>query len=270
MAVIISGCAPLGKFIIGKRGIAIPQIVAYLEPVFKENKIRVTGKIVIQNPTESALDLDKIFLTITDENNAILGQDILSWENPRVISKQEREAAVGINLGLSVLNKKSLTVFIRTTFTYKAMDLRIPIQSKVAVIDLDALKETIARPLYVNIFTKFHSNIFGRSSIQYILSIANPLSIDLVLEDSVIRIYSAEGKDFLRISLAKTLFKGSQSRQITGSINVGNILSKLIRNEISKRHPLIFQLSGKLRVPDTEIYIPFKIESTQEISISFF
>ncbi len=256
------------RLVAGKNGIEIPQIVAHLEPSLKDNKITVSGKIVIQNPTRSSLDLDKIYLEIRDENKNILEKVTLDWEGQSVISKHELEAPVTINLGLAVLNNKTITVFIRTGFTYKQFGLHIPIESKVAVLHLEALKEIIARPLYVNIFTKLHSTILGNVSIEFAVSITNPLSIDLVLEDGVIRIYTLEGKDIAKSKLTRTLFKGSQSNQIRGSIRIGNIWGKLIRSEAIKRHPLKFQLSGHLRIPNTDIFIPFKIESVMEIKFS--
>ena len=44
---LISGCASLVKLVAGKNGLGIPQIVAHLEPSLKDNKITVSGKIVI-------------------------------------------------------------------------------------------------------------------------------------------------------------------------------------------------------------------------------
>ncbi|MDP3731840.1 MAG: hypothetical protein Q8R31_02245 [Candidatus Omnitrophota bacterium] len=256
------------KLVAGKNGIEIPQIVAHLEPSLTDNKITVSGKIVIQNPTKSSLDLDKIYLEIKDENKNILEKVVLDWQARSVISKHELEAPVTINLGLAVLNNKDITVFIRTGFTYKQFGLHIPIESRVAVLHLGALKDTIARPLYVNIFTKLHSTILGNSSIKFVLGITNPLSIDLALEDGVICICTLEGKDIAKSKLTRTLFKGSQSNEIKGSIRIGNIWGKLIRNEFLKRHPLKFQLSGHLRIPNTDIFIPFKIESVVQISFS--
>jgi len=265
---LISGCASLVKLVAGKNGLEIPQIVAHLEPFLKDNTITVSGKIVIQNPTKSSLDLDKIYLEIRDENKSVLEKVVLDWESPSVTSRRELEAPVTISLGLAVLNNKSITVFMRTGFTYKQFGLHIPIESKVAVLHLDALKETIARPLYVNIFTELHSTILGNSSIEFVLGISNPLSIDLVLENGVIRIYTLEGRDIAKSKLTRTLFKGSQSNQIKGSIKIGNIWGKLIRGESIKRHPLKFQLSGHLRIPNTDIFIPFKIESVVQVSFS--
>jgi hypothetical protein len=259
----------LAKIAVGKNGIAVPQIVAHLEPLLKDNKIIVLGKIVMQNPTESSLDLDKIYLDIKDEDKAILASLVLDWERPSVVSRQELEAPVTINLGLSALNNKTITVFMRTGFTYKTLGLHIPIESKVAVLHLDALKETIARPLNINIFTRLGSTIFGNSSLDFILGITNPLSIDLALEEGEIRICTLEGKDIAKARLSRTLFKGSQSNQIKGSIKIGNIWGKLIRNESMRRHPLKFQASGNLRIPNTDIFIPFKIESVVEINFSF-
>lgn len=266
---LLSGCASMVKFIAGTKTLEIPQIVAYLEPVLRNNKITVSGKIVIQNPTESALDLEKIYLTVKDENNNILAQDVLTWNKPSVVSKEELESPVEIYLGLSALNKKSLGIFIRTAFIYKSFDLRIPIESKVAVLNLSALREIIARPLYVNIYTKLKSNVLGNSSLNYSLDITNPLSIDLILEEGLIRIHTLNDKDIARSKLDKTLFRASQSNQIKGFLEMGNIFGKLIRDELIRRHPLTFELSGKLIVPDTDIYMPFKIESIQEVDISF-
>jgi len=264
----ISGCAFLAKLVVGKNGVEIPQIIAHLEPSLAGDRITVSGKIIIQNPTKSSLDLDKIYLEISDENKVVLEKSVLDWERTSVTSKHELEAPVTVNLGLAALNNKNITVFIRTGFTYKQFGLHIPIESKVAVLHLGALKEIIARPFYVNIFTKLHSTIFGNSSIEFILGIANPLSIDLVFEDGVIRIYTLEGKDIAKSKLPRTLFKGSQSNEIKGSVRIGNIWGKLIRNESIKRRPLKFQLSGRMRIPNTDIFIPFKIESTVEIKFS--
>jgi len=266
---LISGCASLAKLVVGKDGIEIPQIIAHLEPSLAGDRITVSGKIIIQNPTKSSLDLDKIYLEIRDENKAVLEKTVLDWEEASVTSKHELEAPVTVNLGLAALNNKSITVFIRTGFTYKQFGLHIPVESKVAVLHLEALKDIIARPFYVNIFTKFRSTIFGNSSVDFVIGITNPLSINLVLEDGVISINTLEGKDIAKTKIPRTLFKGSQSNQIKGSIRIGNIWGKLIRNESVKQRPLKFQLSGHMRIPDTDIFIPFKIESVMEIKFSF-
>ncbi len=266
---LISGCASLAKLAVGKNGVEIPQIVAHLEPSLKDNKITVSGKIVIQNPTKSSLDLDKIYLEIWDENKVVLEKAVLNWERASVTSKHELEAPVTINLGLAVLNNRNITVFIHTGFTYKQFGWHIPIESKVAVLHLEALKEIIARPFYINIFTKLHSTIFGNSSVDFVIGITNPLSIDLVLEDGLITVTTLEGKNIAKTKIARTLFKGSQSNQIEGSVKIGNIWGKLIRSETAKRRPLKFQLSGNMRIPNTDIFIPFKIESVVEIKFSF-
>lgn len=269
LAFFISGCASLAKLAVGKKGLEIPQVVANLEPSLKDNQIIISGRVVMQNPTESSLDLDKIYLEIWDENKSVLEKTVLDWESPSVTSKQELEAPVRVNLDLSVLNNKNITVFLRTGFTYKALGLHIPIASKVAVLRLEALKETIASPLNVNIFTKLRSTILGNSSLEFVLGITNPLSIDLILEDGLISINTLAGKEIAKSNLAPTLFKGSQSNQINGSIKIGNIWGKLIRNELIRQNPLKFQLLGHLRIPNTDIFIPFKIESAMEVKFFF-
>lgn len=268
LALFSAGCTSLAKVIIGKRGMAIPQIVAHLEPILTENKVLLLGKIVIQNPTESILELDKIYLTIKDEKNTVLGEDVLAWGKSSVMSNNELEAPVNINLGLAALNKKSIAIFLQTSFTYKKFDLCIPIVSKIAVLHLDALKESITRPLYVNICTKFRTNLLGAASVEYVFDITNPIPVDLLFEEGKIRIYTINGKDIVKAELSQILFKASQNNQIKGTIQLGNIFGGLIGSEFSKRSPLQFQLSGKLKIPDTDISMPFKIQFTQEIAIS--
>lgn len=269
LAFLVTGCASLAKFVIGQNGIEIPQIVAHLEPSLAANKITLAGKLVIQNPTKSTLSLEKIYLEIRGENKLVLEKAVLDWENSSVSAKHELEAQVKIDLGLSALNNKDITVFIRTGFTYKQFGLHIPVESKVAVLHLDALKETIARPFYVNILTKLHSSLFGNSSIDFDIAITNPLSIGLVLEDGLITVNTLEGRNIAKSKIARAFFKGSQSNQIKGSVKIGNIWGRLIRGESAKRRPLKFQLSGNMRIPNTDIFIPFKIESVVEIKFSF-
>lgn len=264
------GCAPLARFLIGTKGMQIPQLVAYLNPVLRENKIAVLGKIVMQNPTESVLGLEKIHLSITDEQDSVLGTKDLTWDKPLVSSKDQIEAPVDIALSLSILDKKSVSIYLKTVFIYKTFGLRIPIESKIAVLNLDTLRETIARPLDVIIYTKLRSQRFGQSQIDYILTIANPLSIDLILEKGTIRIHTEDGADIVISKIPITLFKGAHSNQIKGTIDIGNIFRRLVRVEVSKKRPLRFQLSGSLRVPDTNISMPFTIESVQEVNFSLF
>ena len=266
---IVSGCASLAKLAVGKNGVEIPQVVAHLEPSLINNRITVSGRIVIQNPTKSSLDLDKIYLEIRDENKIVLEKAVLDWEKSSVTSKHELEAPVTIDLGLAALNSKSMAVFIRTGFTSKQFGLHVPIESKVAVLHLEGLKEIIARPFYVNIFTKLHSTIFGNSSVDFVIGITNPLSIDLVLEDGIISVNTMEDKRIAKTRIARTLFKGSQANQIKGSIGIGNIWGRLISSESARQHPLKLQLSGHMRIPNTKIFIPFKIESIVELKLSF-
>ncbi|MFH0826971.1 MAG: hypothetical protein V1923_03675 [Candidatus Omnitrophota bacterium] len=263
-----SGCASLANLIVGKNNLRIPQLVANLEALLKENKITVLGKITIQNPTASDLGLDKIYLTIKGEGEEVLGENILEWERPDVKPQQRLESPVKLSLSLGVLNNESISIFIRTAFTYKKLGLRIPIESEVAVLDLSALKETITRPLHVNIYSQIRATLSGNASIDYVLSITNPLSIDLVMDEGAIRILTLEGQDIAKSDFARTLFKGAQSNKIKGSLKIGNIFRKVIRQEFIKKHPLNIELSGRLRVPETDIFMPFKIESVQEIRFS--
>jgi hypothetical protein len=265
-----SGCvAFFARMVIGSKGIAIPQIVAHLEPVLRDNKISVLGKVVIQNPTESALELDKLYLTIKDENDAVVGQNVFEWELPSVVSKKELEAPVAIDLALETLNKESLTIILKTTVTHKGFGIRIPIESKIALFNLNFLRESITRPLAVNIYTKLIAYSFGQSSINYTLTITNPVSVDLLFEKGSVRIYAGKGGVIAINKLTPTLFKASESSQIKGVLKLGNIFGRLKELEYIRRNPVRVQVSGKLRVPGTDIAMPFKVESLHEVSFSW-
>lgn len=261
------GCVGFfARMAVGSKGIAIPQIVAHLEPVLRENKIEVLGKVVIQNPTESSLELDKLYLTIKDEHDTIVGQNVFEWELPSVVSKKELEAPIAIDLALETLNKESLVITLKTTVTHKGFGIRIPIESKIALFNLNFLRESITRPLSVNIYTKLVAYSLGQASINYILAITNPVSVDLLLEKGLVVIYAGKGEVIAISKLTPTLFKASESSQIKGVLKLGNIFGRLKDFEFIRRNPVKVRVSGKLKVPGTDIAMPFKVESLHEVS----
>ncbi len=268
-AFLLSGCAPLARLVVADRDIRIPQVLAYLEPVLNKNTIAILGKIVIQNPTQSDLALDKMHLIMKGDHNVILGEEVLEWNSASVKSREELEAPVAINLNLSALNNTSISIFIKTAFMYKRFGLRIPVENKVAVLNLDALKEAVSRPFSVAVYTKLRLDALGNASIDYVLTMVNPLRINLVLEDGEIGIYTLQGNTVAKSAVTKTLFQGAESNRIKGSIKIGNVLGKLMRIEFIKRRPLRFRFSGKMQVEHTDIAMPFNIESVQEIAFSF-
>lgn len=264
----IYGCAPLAKLTVGRKAITIPQIVADLEPVLKNNKICVSGRIIFQNPTETDIEIAQISLIIKDNTNQIVGKSLLEWQKHNLSSKKELESPVNMEFDLATLNKESISVLLQTSFFYKTLNLRIPLENTIAVLHLGFLKETVTRPLYINIHTKLHSDILGNISIDYVLVITNPAAIDLLLEDATIRIYTKEEGNIAKAALARTLFKAGQENRIKGSINLRNIFDIILRREIIKLPPLRFQLLGKLKVPNTDIYMPFELESVQDVDFS--
>lgn len=269
---LISGCASFFAKLAppAVKNIKMPQIAADLEPVIKDNKIFVLGKIVIQNYTESNIWLDKIFLTITDNLGNVLETSVLDWEITGVLSEGELGAPVNIGLDLATLDRESVTINLKTAFIYKKLNIRVPIESKAAVLHLGFLKESIKKPLKVNIYTKLYFDIFGRAFIDYSLGVTNPTVIDLLLENGVIRVFTVERSDIVKVSLPSIFFKEGEESRIEGTVDLGNIFDIVMNLDFLKIHPLRFQLLGELKVPDTGILMPFKFESAQEVDFSFF
>jgi hypothetical protein len=268
---LLNGCASMALFAVGKEGLKVPQIVAYVQPVLRDNQINLRGKITIQNPTKTSLALEGIELTIKNEDGAVISQENLRWEMPVVESKDELDSPVSVILPLDVLGNRSLEVHVKTAFLYKTFRLRVPLESKIAVIDLAELKESLSRPLNVSIYTKLKSNLFGRSAIDYVLSLNNPLNVDLVLQDAMIGIYTSSSKVFAESRLADTVFTAAKSTQLKGTIEIGNILGKLSRSGFIFKPRLIkFSIRGRLCMAKTGILIPFRIDSVQEAKFSLF
>ncbi|UCD15805.1 MAG: hypothetical protein JSV34_01795 [Candidatus Omnitrophota bacterium] len=267
----VCGCASLISRMVTSRGnVRIPQIVAHLQPVLQDNKIFVSGKIVVKNPTESDLELKQVYLTIEDEEKKVISRSVLKWQVHTVKSQQELSSPVEISLNLSVLNKKYVNVSLKTEFSYKRLGLRIPIEDKVAVLHLDALRDSIRRPLAVSVFTRFYPDLRGNVVIKYVLGITNPVSIDLLLEDGIIQIYPRAKDKSVKSFLSPTLFKAGQETQIEGVINFKKKVGARLVSEFVKGKPVKIQVSGKLSLPGTEIFMPFKVESVQELDLSLF
>jgi len=251
------------------KNIRIPQILADLEPVLKDNKIFILGKIIFQNHTKSNISMEKMFLTIRDDCGNVLDESVLDWgEMSGLLSENELEAPVEIALDLAVLNKDSIAVNLKTAFVYKTLNMRVPIESKVAVIHLGFLRESIKKPLKINIYTKLYFDIFGKAFIDYSLGVVNPAVIDLLLENGVIRIFTVDKSDIAKVLLPPIFFKEGEESRIDGTINLGNIFNIILNSDFLKIHPLRFQLLGELKVPDTDISMPFKFESVQEVDFS--
>ncbi|MFH1317896.1 MAG: hypothetical protein ABIH71_02635 [Candidatus Omnitrophota bacterium] len=250
--------------------VRIPAVVAHLQPVLRENKIFVLGKIVVNNPTESVLELKPIYLKIEDADNNVLSRSVLEWQMSYVKSKEELAAEVEIAFDLSILNQEYINVEIKTEFIYKKLGLSIPVEEKIAVVDLRALKDTIRKPLRVSVFTKFYPEILGNVSVQYELGITNPVSIDLLLENGQIAVYPTSQSKGIKTVVPSALFKGEEKTSIQGLIKFEKDVGARVIAEFIKGNPVKVEVSGNLRLPDTEIFMPFKVESSQELDLSLF
>lgn len=266
---VVCGCSPfVVKLATGGRGVVLPQVVANFEPVLKENKLFIVGSLFIENISESDIQLDKIQLVFKDEKGKLIEKAVLSWQKASIAYRDKLEAPLEIKLDLSVLTRDYISVSVQTGFTYKKFNTYIPVKNELAVIHLGFLKESINRTFCVNTYTKVYSDIFGRVKMDYLLKINNPAAIDLSLEKGLIRIYTDEKGDIAKTALPPTVFKTNQENQIKGTLDLGNIFGTLIKLEFGKIHPLKLQFSGELRVPGTDLGMPFHVELIQEIDFT--
>ena len=73
---LISGCTAW-RYLTGKKDIVkIPQILADIKPVLADNAILITGKILIQNPNETNLELSEVQLSFLDEQDKIFKREV--------------------------------------------------------------------------------------------------------------------------------------------------------------------------------------------------
>jgi hypothetical protein len=265
----LSGCAPSATDMFFRRPkVEIPQIAAHIEPAVKDNRIYIYGKILIQNPTESDLELGETVLEIKDEEGGLLDKIVLKWKEPGVGSKNALESPVEISLDLSVLKNEYMAMFLKTEILYKTLKIRIPIENKLAEFHFDFLRENIVRPLDVIIHTKLHSDVTGDSRIDFVLDISNPAGADLLLENGMVEVYTEEEGSIAETSLKDTLFRAGERNQIRGTIGPGNIFGTIISHKLLSKYPLRIKFTGLLTIPETDIAMPFSIESVQEVDFS--
>lgn len=268
--VLVCGCASLISKMVVRHNNYVPQIVAHLEPALRENKIFIAGKIAVQNLTESDLALENVLLTIQDETGKVLVRPIINWEGGFIRAGGELVSGIEIELDLAVLDKEELNIFLKTGFIYKKLNLRIPIENKVAVLHLGALRRSIIRPLGVSISTKFYPDIYGDVSIEYALGITNPAAVDLMLEETVIRICPGEKNAAVESAVKPALFSAEKISRLNGFIKLEKKTSAAIIRQFIQGKPVRVEVSGKLRLPGTEVFMPFNIESVQELDFSLF
>ncbi len=269
--IIFSGCASSLKVMFGKEKLVrIPQIVAHLEPTLERDKLLVFGKLVLQNPTESDLILDEINLKLQDESGNLLAQVDTDWQREIIKSREFIQAPVKISLPLEVLSKDLIQISLSTNLLYRKLNIRIPIRSKIAVIHLKAFKNSLSGPLEMVIHSKLHSDILGNASIDYTLEIVNPFNVDLEMQGALLIISTKQKPDIAKIHLAKALLISKKLTQVRGLIKLQKTFSAMIIREFIEGHAVSAKLSGSLRVPKTDILIPFSLESVQEIDFSLF
>lgn len=268
---LVCGCSPLiARLIVNHENIRVPEIIADLEPVLGENQIIVLGKIVINNPTESVFGLRDMLLIVRDDQGNVLSESVLKWEKTDIASNDNLSAPVEIKFNLAVLNREYIDVIVKTEFYYRKLSLRVPIENKVAVLHLNSLKESIQRRLNVSIYTKFLPDFSGEVSVGYVVSIINPVSIDLLLEEGIIQVSAGGEDESVKSLLAPVLFKSGQQTRVEGFIKFDKKFGRKVVGEFIKGSPVKIIVTGKLRLPETGIFMPFKIESIQELDFSLF
>ena len=271
LIVICCGCASSLKVLVGKEKLVrVPQIVAHLEPSLERDKFLVFGKLVLQNPTESDLILGKINLTIQDESGNLINQIVTDWQRQSIKSRDFIQAPIKISLPLEILNKDLIQITLATNLFYKKLGIQLPIKNKIAVIHLKNLKDSLRGPLNMTIYSKLRSDILGNASIDYSLEIVNPFNVDLQMEDALLKIYTNQKPDIAKTHLGKAVLVSKQATQIKGLIKLQKTFSAIIIQEFIAGHAVKAKLTGILRIPKTDVIIPFSLESVQEIDFSLF
>lgn len=267
----ISGCSLPLRYLVGAgRAVRIPQVVTHLEPFLRDNQIVISGKIILDNPTESDLLLDKIFLRVKGDGGRVISKAELDWARPQIKSRGQIESPVEFFLPLHILNQQSIQISLKTAVIYKVLSIRIPIESEIAVFHLAPLRNSLTGPLQVTMRTKINSDLLGSALVKYQFDIINPFSVDLSFEEGEFRVSTEEKGEIGKTQMQTTLLGSKKQTQIKGEFLVHNIFRDVFVDEFIKGHAIKAVLSGKLRLPQTDIFIPFRVEAVQEIDFSLF
>lgn len=246
----------------------IPQLVTHLEPRLQNSQIIIDGRIILENPTESDLALDKISLWVRDNSGELISRVELQWNAAQIKSKASIEAPVELSLPLKILNQQTINISIKTAVTYKVLAIRIPIESEIAVFHLAPLRDSLTGPMEITMSTRLSSDIFGNAVVNYRFDIINPFSVDLELEGAQFVVHTQEKGTLARAVLPRTILTSKQPVAIAGQFKIKNILRDIFLDELARGHAIKARLSGRLRLPETGIVIPFKAEAIQEIDFS--
>jgi len=266
-----SGCSVGLKYLTDKNNLVkIPQIAVSVEPELRENCLFVTGAVFLDNPSESDLRLDKLFFEIKDETNQTIAQSELSWQKSSLKSLERIEAPLDIKLSSEVLNKNELQVFLKTNIVYDKLNIRIPFNSKVAILRLTSLKNSLKGPMLATVLYALKPDLLGNMSIDYVLEIANPFSVDLLLNGEL-KLYFNPEKIIGSTSIKDIQLKENNRTEIKNTVELEESLKKIIFDELVKNNSqLKLDFSGNLKVSKTDIVIPFRIKTVQSIDFSLF
>ncbi|MFZ5800048.1 MAG: hypothetical protein ACOY3D_01555, partial [Candidatus Omnitrophota bacterium] len=139
------------------------------------------------------------------------------------------------------------------------------IESEIAVFHLAPLRDSLTGPLEITMHTRVFSDLLGRAAVKYHFDIVNPFSVNLELFGAQFEVYTQEKGNLAKALLPQTILASKQSTTILGQFQVKNILRDIFLDELVKGHAIKAKLSGQLRLPETEISIPFKAEAVQEV-----
>jgi len=265
----VTGCVAPLKYVIARKARAgIPQVVAYLQPAVENDRIQISGKIVLQNMQDFDLKPGRVFIEVRDENGRLLDKTDFDWQARDAAHKQETQAFLDISLPLTILSRKQIVLFLSTEVFYEALGVTLPIKSKLAVLDLAMLKKTIVRPLDVAVHTRIYCDISGNTSADFVFDIANPTGAGLVLREGLVKIYTREKGDIARMAVPPIVFKPGEKKHIQDKMDLGNIFKTVMTQKILSVYPLRIKMSGELAIPGTDIFMPFSIEAVQEFDFS--
>jgi hypothetical protein len=126
----------------------------------------------------------------------------------------------------------------------------------------------LIHPLNTRLYTKLYSKRLKNISVDYQFEFLNPVAIGLLLENGKITISSFGQQPFSENKLNPVLIKANESCQIKGTIDLRPVIGKVIIAEFIKNHPLTITFSANLRLPDTDISIPLRVESVSDFDFT--
>lgn len=261
----IAGCGTVLRYISGSKNVVrIPQIIAEISPALKDNAIVIAGNLLVQNNNESDLQIKDVTVSIFDRKESLLTQETLKWQSGTINPRAEAILPISLRLGLKSLESGLIKVKIKTEILHKGLGIKIPVDSTVAVLNLDSIKHDLMRPLELKIHTKIFPKGLRGISLNYSINIINPFNVDLALKNIELVVFSSQNDKLSKTIIRDCLLKSGENTEIKGNADLKEIIGSINAADFFHNRPLHIRLTANLCLPDTNIVTPLSIESVTE------